>query len=169
MRSDYCQLSQYNFREMESADEDLNFNSISISKWYIWSSHVYICKYLSKDQQFQHCLIRQRLLPFLWKLPFLSYIDTLIYTTLQPRTRQTKWYHFWPDWPTGPLRVEFRNLSVHQIFFCCCFRSRALFFSSLLYSLVTRPLQKIEHWVDKVNALLSYTTSLCLKLLCQVR
>ena len=29
MRSDYCQLSQYDFREMESANKDLNLETVN--------------------------------------------------------------------------------------------------------------------------------------------
>ena len=28
-----------------------------------------------------------------------------------------QWYTFWPDWPTGTLRVDFRKKSVPQVKF----------------------------------------------------
>ena len=43
-----------------------------------------------------------------------------------PATPQDQWYHFWPDWPTGTLRVDL--IGFEQI--CYCFvRSRALCYS----------------------------------------
>ena len=33
------------------------------------------------------------------------------------KARQKEWHHFWPDQPTGTLRVNFRKISVLQVFF----------------------------------------------------
>ena len=43
-----------------------------------------------------------------------------------PRTAEEDWYYFWPDWPTGTLRVEFTRFTVPQLFFVDVCVSRAL-------------------------------------------
>ena len=40
-----------------------------------------------------------------------SHIDKIFDEVIWPRTRREEWYHFWPDWPTGTLRVEFTRFA----------------------------------------------------------
>ena len=39
-------------------------------------------------------------------------------TIYKPRTIQEQWYHFWPDRPTGTLRVDFTKFRQNLLCFC---------------------------------------------------
>ena len=108
---------------------DWCFYELQFQKWFIWSSHVYICKYLSKDQQFQHCLIQQRLMPFLWKLPFLSFWWTIFRSLFDNRCKMSHFgrHRLWNVWRqftyrndpwviTSPTRYS-TSKSIHTIHF----------------------------------------------------
>ena len=40
---------------------------------------------------------------------WMSHFDTFLDVVIWPMTRLEQWYHYWPDWPTGTLRVELNS------------------------------------------------------------
>ena len=63
-------------------------------------------------------------------------------------TRQKQWCHFWPDWPTGTLRVDFTKSWKNSAKIVVVARFRALYWFKTLYAL-PRPndlIRKIAHY-----------------------
>ena len=56
----------------------------------------------------------------------INYLPRCSYHLLYPRIKQNQWHHFWPDRPTGTLRVEFNSLKQNLLLF----PSRALLVKS---------------------------------------
>ena len=90
--------------------------SLSLKLYLFGPFIIHKCKYYRKDHQYPSCLIRQQApAPQTCVLMTHSAFYNLKYLTFsfrhnkQPSSRLEQWNHFWPDWPTGTLRVEFRR------------------------------------------------------------
>ena len=100
--------------------------------WSIFQSslHIYYKLQIMLDclcgQLFMCCNMSQNMSSF--ELHILTIFDAVIQTI----TRQNQWYNFWPDRPTGTLRVNYQSFS-HLLL---AFRLRALSLS------LSKPLKK---------------------------
>ena len=65
-------------------------------------------------------------------------IDKFFDAILMTRTTQEDWDHFWPDRPTGTLRVEFNSFVQSLLLF----RLRALFLRSIYNMQIHSPIKK---------------------------